>query len=159
MTKAIFDSHGVCIMVSDHPPEPPSGGIVCDVLDGTLPSDVWYDGENVCETSAASLIVPRILDQGDETVTIELPEGAVANINGERHTGCITLSTDDLGQAFVDVRGALHGDFLVDVVNYAGRRKRAYPAWEDQLDTMYHEGFDVWKAQIQAVKDQYPKPE
>jgi hypothetical protein len=38
-------------------------------------------------------------------------------------------------------------------------RKRAYPSIQDQLDTLYHGGFDAWRAQIRAVKEQYPKPE
>ena len=28
----------------------------------------------------------------------------------------------------------------------------------DQLDAMYHKGFDAWKAEIKAIKDKYPKP-
>ena len=34
----------------------------------------------------------------------------------------------------------------------------AYPSIADQLDTIYHEGIDAWKAQIAAVKQEYPKP-
>lgn len=37
-------------------------------------------------------------------------------------------------------------------------RKKAYPSIEDQLDTLYHGGYDAWHAQIQAIKQQYPKP-
>lgn len=36
-------------------------------------------------------------------------------------------------------------------------RRNEYPTIEDQLDTLYHGGYDAWKAQIQAVKDKYPK--
>ena len=36
-------------------------------------------------------------------------------------------------------------------------RKEAYPTIEEQLDILYHEGFDVWKAKIKEVKDTYPK--
>ena len=32
-----------------------------------------------------------------------------------------------------------------------------YPKIQDQLDTLFHGGYDAWKAQIQAVKDKYPK--
>ena len=38
------------------------------------------------------------------------------------------------------------------------QRMRAYPNWRDQLDKMYHDGFDAWKETIQAVKDAHPKP-
>jgi hypothetical protein len=37
-------------------------------------------------------------------------------------------------------------------------RKKEYPPIEDQLDTIFHQGIDVWKEQIQAVKIKYPKP-
>jgi len=40
---------------------------------------------------------------------------------------------------------------------YAELRAQAYPSIADQLDTIYHEGIDAWKAQIAAVKAQYPK--
>lgn len=42
---------------------------------------------------------------------------------------------------------------------YQRQRAAAYPAWQDQLDKIYHEGIDAWKAEIQAIKDQYPKPD
>ncbi len=34
-----------------------------------------------------------------------------------------------------------------------------YPPMTDQLDQIYHEGIDAWKATIKAVKDANPKPE
>lgn len=45
----------------------------------------------------------------------------------------------------------------VDPDTYKYQRQRAYPSIADQLDKIFHEGIDVWKAQIQAVKDAYPK--
>ncbi len=36
-------------------------------------------------------------------------------------------------------------------------RKKAYPTWQDQLDDIYHNGIDGWKATIKATKDKYPK--
>ena len=41
---------------------------------------------------------------------------------------------------------------------YKGLRAAEYPAIVDQLDTIFHDGLDAWKEQIQAVKDKYPKP-
>ena len=38
------------------------------------------------------------------------------------------------------------------------QRASAYPSIADQLDKIYHEGIDAWKAQIAAVKQEYPKP-
>jgi hypothetical protein len=36
-------------------------------------------------------------------------------------------------------------------------RLSEYPAMGDQMDTIFHSGVDVWKAEIQAIKDKYPK--
>ena len=41
---------------------------------------------------------------------------------------------------------------------YKEKRAQAYPSIADQLDLIYHEGVDAWKAQIAAVKQAYPKP-
>jgi hypothetical protein len=45
-----------------------------------------------------------------------------------------------------------------DALPYAQKRAQAYPSMADQLDTIYHEGIDAWKATIAAVKQEYPKP-
>jgi len=42
--------------------------------------------------------------------------------------------------------------------NYKNQRMVEYPSIEDQLDLMYHSGFDAWKAKIKETKDKYPKP-
>ena len=45
----------------------------------------------------------------------------------------------------------------VDANAYKAKRAKAYPSYADQFDTIFHEGIDAWKAQIQAVKDRFPK--
>ena len=40
---------------------------------------------------------------------------------------------------------------------YQRDRAEAYPSIADQLDDIYHNGVDAWKATIKAVKDKYPK--
>jgi hypothetical protein len=40
---------------------------------------------------------------------------------------------------------------------YIGKRQAEYPSYADQFDKIFHEGIDAWKAEIQAVKDKYPK--
>lgn len=46
-----------------------------------------------------------------------------------------------------------------DANEYQRQRAIEYPSWQDQLDKIYHEGLDVWKAEIKAIKDKYPKPD
>ena len=43
-------------------------------------------------------------------------------------------------------------------IAYKGQRKAEYPSIEDQLDDIYHNGIDAWKATIKVTKDKYPKP-
>ena len=40
---------------------------------------------------------------------------------------------------------------------YQNKRAAEYPSIEAQLDDIYHNGVDGWKATIKAVKDKYPK--
>jgi len=40
---------------------------------------------------------------------------------------------------------------------YQRNRASEYPSIEDQLDDLYHNGLDGWKASIKLVKDKYPK--
>jgi hypothetical protein len=44
-----------------------------------------------------------------------------------------------------------------DANQYQRNRAEAYPSTVDQLDDIYHNGVDGWKATIKAVKDTYPK--
>jgi hypothetical protein len=41
---------------------------------------------------------------------------------------------------------------------YKDQRAAAYPSIADQLDQIYHDGLDAWKATILAVKQEFPKP-
>ena len=46
-----------------------------------------------------------------------------------------------------------------DAKQYARDREKEYPTWQDQLDDIYHNGIDGWKATIKVTKDKYPKPD
>ena len=41
---------------------------------------------------------------------------------------------------------------------YQRDRAVAYPSWQDQMDQLFHLGYDGWKTEIQKVKDEFPKP-
>ena len=53
--------------------------------------------------------------------------------------------------------GIVEGADYVGVVSYTDARREEYPPLEEQLDKIYHEGIDAWKADIKAIKDKYPK--
>jgi len=44
-----------------------------------------------------------------------------------------------------------------DSNQYQRDRATDYPAIADQLDDIFHNGIDGWKATIQLTKDKYPK--
>jgi hypothetical protein len=41
--------------------------------------------------------------------------------------------------------------------SYKSKRRAEYPSVVDQLDDLYHNGIDGWKATIKAVKDKHSK--
>ena len=47
---------------------------------------------------------------------------------------------------------------LQAIEDYQAPRKAEYPSIADQLDDIYHNGIDAWKATIKTTKDKYPKP-
>ena len=44
-----------------------------------------------------------------------------------------------------------------DAKQYQRDRAKEYPSMADQLDDIYHNGIDAWKATIKTIKDKYPK--
>ena len=44
-----------------------------------------------------------------------------------------------------------------DAKQYQRDREKEYPSIVDQLDDIYHNGLDAWKATIKVTKDKYPK--
>jgi hypothetical protein len=47
----------------------------------------------------------------------------------------------------------------VDPNEYQRQRAAEYPSFAEQFDTLYHGGYDAWKATVDTVKTKYPKPE
>jgi len=68
--------------------------------------------------------------------TVELTEAE----NNQR------LAASAAAQAERDARAWLDG------------RLAAYPTISEQLDNIFHNGLDAWRADIQAIKDEFPKP-
>ena len=51
----------------------------------------------------------------------------------------------------------VEGADYVGVTTYTEARAAEYPPIVDQLDKIYHDGIDAWKADIKVIKDKYPK--
>ena len=56
-----------------------------------------------------------------------------------------------------DGLAALQAAWDLENDSYKSKRRAEYPNTEDQLDDIYHNGIDGWKATIKATKDKYPK--
>ena len=75
------------------------------------------------------------------------------------HSNVVTIRGDDAFDA--DGNPVIYDETAVqayiDAHAYIAKRQQAYPSIADQLDILYHSGFDAWKSAIQAVKETYPK--
>jgi len=52
---------------------------------------------------------------------------------------------------------ALQSAWDLENDSYKSQRKAEYPSIVDQLDDIYNNGIDAWKATIKVTKDKYPK--
>ncbi len=56
------------------------------------------------------------------------------------------------------VLAALQTAWDLENDSYKSQRRAEYPSIVDQLDDIYNNGIDAWKATIKTTKDKYPKP-
>jgi hypothetical protein len=69
----------------------------------------------------------------------------------EWQEGTTPISKADIEAKMVEVQA----DY--DANQYQRDRELEYPSMADQLDDIYHNGIDAWKATIKTTKDKYPK--
>ena len=92
---------------------------------------------------------------------INLRPGAKWSLNGDTYEGLTWFDENELPPPTEEEIQA-EVERLQQVYQnnqYQRDRAEAYPSIEDQLDLLYHSGLDAWKAEINKVKEQYPKPE
>jgi hypothetical protein len=65
--------------------------------------------------------------------------------------GTTPISKADIEAKMVEVQAEY------DAKQYQRKRELEYPSMADQLDDIYHNGIDGWKATIKTTKDKYPK--
>ena len=105
----------------------------------------------------ATEVAPPTNEAGNALIYID---GAWTQVEDKRGT---VYWLADRTEYVHEVLGGLPANALLTqppafVPTYAELRATAYPPITDQLDTIYHEGIDAWKAVITAVKEEYPKP-
>jgi hypothetical protein len=89
---------------------------------------------------------------------ISLHPHAVWELNGDNYSNFVWKSQDIQKPTEEELTvefNRLQAEY--DSKEYQRKRAAEYPSFADQFDTIFHEGLDAWKAQIQAVKDKYPK--
>ena len=64
----------------------------------------------------------------------------------------VTLVQSDIDAA----RATIDAEYAA--LEYSRNRAAEYPSVVDQLDKMFHSGFQAWKDEIQTIKEKYPKP-
>ena len=83
----------------------------------------------------------QVVVRGDDINTCEI----------EWYNGTPEISKADIEAKMVEVQA----DY--DAKQYQRDRELEYPSMADQLDDIYHNGIDAWKATIKTIKDKYPK--
>ena len=77
----------------------------------------------------------------------------IVSINGDTQEIIVAtdINGDEVNINWTDVNA------WIDPNEYKYKRAAEYPSIVDQLDDIYHNGIDGWKATIKATKDKYPK--
>jgi hypothetical protein len=91
---------------------------------------------------------------------LSLRPGAIWSLSGNTYEGLFWSNQNDLPPPTEEELQA-EGERLQQEwknIQYQRDRAVAYPSIQDQLDTLYHQGYDGWKVTIDEVKNKYPKP-
>jgi hypothetical protein len=83
----------------------------------------------------------KVSVSGDDINTCEI----------EWHNGTTPIPITDIQAKMIEVQAEY------DALQYQRNRAKEYPSMADQLDDIYHNGIDAWKATIKITKDKYPK--
>jgi len=88
---------------------------------------------------------------------LKINPNAEVSVSGEDinqitwHNGTTPISKDDIEAKVAELETAYDNN------EYQRDRAKEYPSMADQLDDIYHNGIDAWKATIKTTKDKYPK--
>ena len=83
---------------------------------------------------------------------LKINPNAVVNVSGIDIDTCTIEwldGTAEISKADIQAK--------INETQYQKNRAKEYPSIADQLDDIYHNGIDAWKATIKTTKDKYPK--
>ena len=90
---------------------------------------------------------------------LKINPSAIVTVEGNDIDNCNIIwleGTTPISKADIETKIAeLQTEY--DTQQYARDRALEYPPIADQLDDIYHNGIDAWKATIKITKDKYPK--
>jgi len=90
----------------------------------------------------------------DQAIRNAYPD--VVTINGESEAwdadgNVVSLDEEKIAAELAKLQTAY------DALDYSRKREAEYPSIVSQLDDLYHNGINGWKATIKTTKDKYPK--
>jgi hypothetical protein len=91
---------------------------------------------------------------------ISLRPNAVWILQGDEYSGIEWLDSNQTKPTEAEINeeiARLQAEYEAN--QYQRNRASEYPSFADQFDLLYHGGYDAWKAQIDEIKNKYPKPE
>ena len=100
---------------------------------------------------------PELPDYGICTAILAINPSAQVTIREEDfnqiewRNGTAVISKADIVAKQAELKA------VYDAKEYQRKRAEEYPSIPDQLDDLYHNGIDGWKATIKVIKDKYPK--
>ena len=160
MIIAVFDvDTGQCLQIKDTVHTDLSNyPLAKELSESVEPSSIWYNktSNTVITRTEVSLDLPDIVSIGD-TVQVAIPANCLAKVNNVKQTDNIIIDTSKPNTFWVELVGPSKFEKKVNVFSYFQKRKKEYPKIVDQLDDLYHNGIDGWKATIKVTKDKYPK--
>ena len=89
---------------------------------------------------------------------ISLRPNSSWDLNGDEYSGLVWKDETQTKPTLEEINAEiarLQADY--NAKEYQRNRAKEYPSIVDQLDTLYHGGYDAWKASIDVVKNKYPK--
>lgn len=90
---------------------------------------------------------------------LSLRPGAEWTLDGDTYEGLNWLDQTQTKPSLEDITVEIARlTDLASSLEYQQLRKDAYPSFAEQFDTLYHGGYDAWRASVQVIKDRYPKP-
>jgi hypothetical protein len=113
-----------------------------------------YIKDNAIEAITPSQLAPR-----DGVTELDIPNADIELTNNLQYL-VYENGTVERREHTQEEFQTLTEEHRADPGQYATKRKREYPSTEEQLDYIYHNGVDAWKADIiDPIKSKYPKPE